>query len=179
MTLFRHALPKETPGRFLLLDRLDSCGETGATARRAFTAAPPWQGLEAMAQLAALHARWTADFKLHAFLLTVEECTWPDHVPAADMRPDMRPGMPRLTPGGTLHGTLRIGACLLAESDRAATYATSITPLPAFSDAALAPAPPCLAATLTIGRTAYDTRFNGDTLTARYRETFAWLTRTA
>ncbi|NHZ48287.1 hypothetical protein [Nitratidesulfovibrio liaohensis] len=183
MTLFCHALPQETPDRFLLLDRLDSCDETGATARHVFTAAPPWQGLEAMAQLAALHARWTADFNLHAFLLTVEECTWPDHVPAADVRHGMSNSTsgrtPGAIPGGALHCTLHIGACLLAESDRAATYATTVTPLPAFSDAALAPAPPCMAATLTIGRAPYDTRFNGDTLTARYRETFAWLTRTA
>ncbi|WMW66607.1 hypothetical protein [Nitratidesulfovibrio liaohensis] len=158
MTLFRHALPQETPDRFLLLDRVDSCDETGATARRVFTAAPPWQGLEAMAQLAALHARWTADFNLHAFLLTVEECTWPT---AAD-----------------LHGTLYIGADLLAQSDRAATYATVIAPLPPSSGPDTAPAPPCMAATLTIGHTPYDTRFNGATLTARYREIFAWLTRT-
>lgn len=153
------ALPQSTPPRFLLLDRLDVCDPTGATARRAFSHAPPWQGLEAMAQLAALHARWTADFALHAFLLTVEECTWP--------------------PAANLHGTLRIGADLLAESDRAATYATIITPLPPLSGAEPAPASPCMAATLTIGRTAYDTRFNGGTLTDRYQEIFAWLTRTA
>ncbi|MBG3878587.1 hypothetical protein FVW20_16635 [Desulfovibrio oxamicus] len=183
MTLFLHALPQDTPDRFLLLDRLDSCDETGAAARRVFIAAPPWQGMEAMAQLAALHARWTADFSLHAFLLAVEECTWPDHVPAADMRHGMSNSTssrtPGATPGGALHGTLHIGACLLAESDRAATYATTVTPLTTFSGADSAPAPPCMAATLTIGRAPYDTRFNGDTLTARYRETFAWLTRTA
>lgn len=179
MTLFRLALPKEPPARFLLLDRVDSCDETGATALRAFIAAPAWQGLEAMAQLAALHARWTADFALHAFLLTVEECTWPNRPPAADVPHGMPNDTSDHTPGGTLHGILHIGACLLAQSDRAATYATAITPLPSSSGADSAPAPPCMAATLTIGRTAYDTRFNGETLTARYREIFAWLTRTA
>jgi hypothetical protein len=187
VTPFHHALPQETPDRFLLLDRLDVCDPTGATARRAFAAAPPWQGLEAMAQLAALHARWTADFTLHAFLLTVDECTWPPHVPAADVHhgmsnstPGSTPGnTPGNTPGGALHGTLYIRADLLAESDRAATYAATITPLTVFSDAASAPAPPYMAATLTIGRAPYDTRFNGGTLTARYHEIFAWLTRIA
>jgi len=179
VTLFRLALPKETPARFLLLDRVDSCDETGATALRAFTAAPPWQGLEAMAQLAALHARWTADFALHAFLLTVEECTWPNRPPAADVPHGMPNDTSDHTPGGTLHGILHIGACLLAQSDRAATYATAITPLPPLSGGTSTSASPRMTATLTIGRAAYDTRFNGDTLTARYRETFAWLTRTA
>lgn len=159
MTPIVAALPENTPARFLLLDRLDNCDGTKATARRAFTSAPAWQGLEAMAQLAALHARWTVDFNLHAFLLTVEECTWPT---AAD-----------------LHGTLYIRAGLLAQSDRAATYATVIAPLSPSSGGDSAPAPPCMAATLTIGHTPYDTRFNGHTLTARYREIFAWLTRTA
>ncbi|MGJ3524342.1 hypothetical protein ACR4XJ_15095 [Nitratidesulfovibrio sp. D1] len=158
MTLFRHALPGKTPARFLLLDRVDRCDATQATACRAFASAPPWQGLEAMAQLAALHARRASGFVLHAFLLTVQECNWP----FAD----------------ALHGTLRIRAKLLAESDRAATYATAITPIPQASDADAAPVPPCMAATLIIGRTAYDTRFNGDVLAARYREIFAWLTTT-
>lgn len=159
MTVFRHALPEATPVRFLLLDRLEHCDAKGATASRAFTAAPPWQGLEAMAQLAALHARWTAGFNLHAFLLTVEEGTWP------------------MT--GALHGTLHIGADLLAQSDRAATYATIVTSLPLPSGADAAPSSPHMAATLTIGRAHYDARFNADTLSTRYRDTFAWLTRTA
>ncbi len=158
MTLFRHALPGNTPARFLLLDRVDRCDAAQATARRAFASAPPWQGLEAMAQLAALHARRTSGFALHAFLLTVEDCAWP--------------------PAGKLHGTLRIRAELLAQSDRAATYATAITPIPQVPGTDTAPAPPCMAATLIIGRTAYDTRFNGDVLAARYREIFAWLTTT-
>lgn len=128
-----------------------------------------------MAQLAALHARWAADFKLHAFLLTVDECTWPGHAPAADLRH----GMLNDTPGDALHGPLHIGACLLAQSDRAATYATSITPLPPLSGVTSASTSPRMAATLTIGRTPYDTRFNGDTVAARYREILAWLTRTA
>lgn len=153
------ALPLSAPPRFLLLDRLDVCDATGATARRAFSHAPPWQGLEAMAQLAALHARWTSGFALHAFLLTVEECTWP--------------------PDAALPGTLRIRADLLAASDRAATYATTMAPLPPPSGAEPAPASPCMTAILTIGRTAYDARFNCGTLTARYQEIFAWLTRTA
>jgi len=152
------ALPDNTPPRFLLLDRVDHCDATQATARRAFTSAPAWQGLEAMAQLAALHARWAAGFARHAFLLTADECTWPS--------------------AGALHGTLHIRADLLAQSDRAATYATSITPLPAAPGADTA-VPPHMTATLTIGRTPYDTRFNGDVLAARYQETFAWLTRPA
>lgn len=158
MTLFRHALPEQIPARFLLLDRVDRCDAAQATARRAFASAPPWQGLEAMAQLAALHARRASGFALHAFLLTVQECNWP----FAD----------------ALHGTLRIRSELLAQSDRAATYATAITPIPQIPGTDTTPAPPCMAATLIIGRTAYDTRFNGDVLAARYREIFAWLTTT-
>ncbi|MEG6505718.1 hypothetical protein [Nitratidesulfovibrio sp. 1201_IL3209] len=158
MTLFRHALPEETPARFLLLDRVDRCDAAGATGRRAFAGAPPWQGLEAMAQLAALHARWSSGFSLHAFLLTVQECNWP--------------------PADVLHGPSRIRADLLAQSERAATYATTITPIPQVPGADTPPAPPSMAATLIIGRTAYDTRFNGDVLAARYREIFAWLTTT-
>jgi hypothetical protein len=164
VTLFRHALPEQTPARFLLLDRVDRCDAAGATGRRAFAGSPPWQGLEAMAQLAALHARWSSGFALHAFLLTVQECTWPS---ADALHHTLR--IPR---------TLHIRADLLAESERAATYATTITPIPQIPGAGTTPAPPCMAATLVIGRTAYDTRFNGDALTARYRELFAWLTTT-
>lgn len=153
------ALPEATPARFLLLDRLEHCDGTKVTARRVFTVAPPWQGLEAMAQLAALHARWSCGFARHAFLLTVEECTWPST--------------------DALHGTLYIRADLLAESDRAATYATSITPAPHAPGDGTAPTPALMSATLIISRTDYDTRFNGDVLAARYQETFAWLTRTA
>lgn len=159
MTPIVAALPENTPARFLLLDRVDHCDGAGATARRAFTNAPAWQGLEAMAQLAALHARWSCGFARHAFLLTVDECIWPS--------------------AGALHGAQYIRADLLAESDRAATYATSITPLPAAPGADTTATPAHMSATLTIGRTDYDTRFNGDVLAARYQETFAWLTRPA
>ena len=159
MTPIVAALPENTPPRFLLLDRVDHCDGAGATARAAFTNTPTWQGLEAMAQLAALHARWSCGFARHAFLLMVDECIWPS--------------------AGALHGAQYIRADLLAESDRAATYATSITPAPHAPSDGTATMNTSMSATLTIGRTPYDTRFNGDTLTARYRETFAWLTRTA
>ncbi|HCG05731.1 MAG TPA: hypothetical protein DEV75_12905 [Desulfovibrio sp.] len=159
MTPIVAALPENTPPRFLLLNRVDHCDATQATAHRAFISAPAWQGLEAMAQLAALHARWSCGFARHAFLLTVDECTWPS--------------------AGALHGALCIRADLLAESDRAATYATSITPAPHGFCGDTATMGTCMTATLTIGRTNYDTRFNGDVLAARYQETFAWLTRTA
>lgn len=158
MTPIVAALPENTPAHFLLLDRVDHCDAAAATARRAFTSAPAWQGLEAMAQLAALHARWAAGFARHAFLLTVDECTWPS--------------------AGALHGALYIRADLLAESDRAATYATSLTHAPHGFSADTATMGTCMTATLTIGRTNYDTRFNGDVLAVRYQETFAWLTRT-
>lgn len=163
------ALPDNTPSNFLLLDALDRCDAARAVARRTFAPAPAWQGLEGMAQLAALHARWKAGFALHAFLLTVEQATWP----------------------GTdqLHGPARITATLLAESDRAATYDTAITPALAASpvspvattaavsiESAVCAAPPLMRATLTIGRMPYDTRFRQARLAARHQELFAWLT---
>lgn len=153
------ALPHSTPSRFLALDRVDHCDATRATARRAVAVTPAWQGLEAMAQLAALHARQRSDFTRHAFLLTVRECAWP--------------------PDGELHGPLRIRTGLLAESDRAATYQAVITPDSVPADVAASPPPMSMSATLIIGRTDYDARFNSATLAARYREIFAWLTRTA
>ena len=69
---------EETPSPFVRLDKVDECAPTHLAAQRRFTRAPLWQGLECMAQAAALHQRALADFERHAFLLSYDDCLFPE-----------------------------------------------------------------------------------------------------
>jgi hypothetical protein len=57
--------------QFLLIDRITQVGPETIHAEKAFSNAPTWLGLEALAQLGAFHARYLTDFSRHAFLLKI------------------------------------------------------------------------------------------------------------
>lgn len=97
------SFPTQIPLPFTLLDNISSADATQLVAHRVFTRSPVWQGLEAMAQAAALHQRFLCDFSQHAFLLSLDECQYP----AVD----------------TLNGSVCISAHLLGQTQRAAAYA--------------------------------------------------------
>lgn len=94
--------PPDIPTPFVLLDSLDAVDATQLAACRYFAHSPLWQGLEAMAQAAALHQRFLNDFTQHAFLLSLDECLYP----AVE----------------NLHGHFRITATLCGQTQRAAAY---------------------------------------------------------
>lgn len=97
-----HGFPPCIPLPFVLLDSIGSVDIHRLVAYRSFTCSPIWQGLEAMAQAAALHQRFLCDFSQHAFLLSLDECPYP----AVD----------------TLNGSVQINAHLLGQTQRAAAY---------------------------------------------------------
>lgn len=62
---------------FQILECLRNVAPASIEATARFDGAPRFLGLEAMAQLAAFHARHRMHFKRHAFLLKVTHCQWP------------------------------------------------------------------------------------------------------
>jgi hypothetical protein len=62
---------------FLLLDAITQAEETTIAGVRAFFTAPPWLGIEALAQLGAFHARHLTGFQKHAFLLKINQFLLP------------------------------------------------------------------------------------------------------
>ncbi len=82
--------------RITHLDAIRICG------CKRFGSAPRYAGLEAMAQLAALHTRYVVDFRSHAFLLKIRLC--------------------RLPAAGLLNDRYRLKADLLGQSSRAFAY---------------------------------------------------------
>lgn len=144
-------LPAETPRPFVLLDSLDRFDSQTLEATRRFRGAPLWQGLEALAQAAALHQRLSCDFSRHAFLLGVEECLFG----AAGDEP--------------LDGAATLRVALSGAARSAASYAAAL----------LLDGRPRLQASLSIGLVDYDTRFDAAALSRRYRELFQCLTNPA
>jgi len=57
---------------FVLLDQLNQIDPEIITGRKTFRNAPIYLGIEAMAQLGAMHVRMLSDFQKHAFLLGVK-----------------------------------------------------------------------------------------------------------
>lgn len=109
--------------------------------------APVYAGLEAMAQLAALHVRHSMAFERHAFLLKIDRCDLPA--------------------GDTLDDALYLTADLVGHSSQAFAYRVA-------SEESKGPP---LQAELLIGTRAYDRQFKRDLLEARYRELFDTLIR--
>lgn len=141
-------LPAGTPRPFVLLDHLERYDSQTLEATRRFRGAPLWQGLEALAQAAALHQRISCDFSRHAFLLGFEECLFG---PAGK---------------GALDGLATVRVALSGQARGAASYAAALL----FDDH------PRLQASLSIGLVDYDARFDAAALSRRYRELFQCLT---
>ncbi|MEN6437797.1 MAG: hypothetical protein ABFD97_04385 [Syntrophobacter sp.] len=62
---------------FVLLDEISDAGPDSVKGSRRFESAPPWLGIEALAQLGAYHVRFLCGFEKHAFLLGVKRCVLP------------------------------------------------------------------------------------------------------
>lgn len=62
---------------FRMIDAIRQVDSDSIDGAACFDQAPPFAGLEAMAQLAALHVRYRIDFTRHAFLLKVIQCQGP------------------------------------------------------------------------------------------------------
>lgn len=62
---------------FRLIARISGVSSEGIRGEADFNGAPLYAGLEAMAQLAALHVRQHLGFERHAFLLKVHHCRMP------------------------------------------------------------------------------------------------------
>ncbi len=141
MTLAHLPDPEELPPRFVLLDRILKMGEEDIRAVRRFAEAPLWQGVEALAQLAALHQRWRRNFGQQAFLLSVQRLTaeTPSACPVFPVAaPDVRSSeVPEPTDAGDAperpaldalrpDGDCLLDARLLVHTDGAAQYDTSL-----------------------------------------------------
>jgi hypothetical protein len=62
---------------FLLLDAITEVGGKTIAGAREFSAALPWLGIEALAQLGAFHVRQLTGFQKHAFLLKINRFLLP------------------------------------------------------------------------------------------------------
>lgn len=60
---------------FLLIDRIADVGDRNICGFKHFSKAPAFHGIEALAQLGALHARYATNFEMHAFLLKISSTT--------------------------------------------------------------------------------------------------------
>ena len=128
---------------FRLIASLDQVGAESIAGFACFEHVPPFAGLEALAQLAALHARYLLDFRRHAFLLKVVDF--------------------RGLPGRVLEGRFLVRARLASHSRDAFRYLV----------AAEATAKERLAGELLIGVRDYDARFEEKILYAHFRKMFA------
>lgn len=124
---------------FRLIARITQISSKGIRAEANFDQAPVYAGLEAMAQLAALHVRQLIQFERHAFLLKIHHC----RMPAVNV----------------LAGRAGIEAGLRSQSSDAFIYDVVVRGLHGadFNSA------------LLIGTRDYDDRFQKDILKAHYQ----------
>lgn len=107
-----------------------------------FTQVPVFAGLEAMAQLAALHVRHRLNFCKHVFLLTIRHCDVPV--------------------GESLHGKFTLMADSIGQSSQSFAYHVS----------AHDSAGTTLQTDLLIGSQDYDERFREEKLAQHYKDIF-------
>jgi hypothetical protein len=132
---------------FNLLTRITRVSLSGIAAMAEFHEMPAYIGLEAMAQLAALHVRHCTFFQRHAFLLKVHRYRW--------------------FPQKALPGRYRLTAERDSQGSDAFTYRVR----------ALGPVDAQLDADLLIGTQSYNGEFREDILQAHYRNVFNKLHR--
>ncbi len=86
---------------FVLLERILEVGPSHIVGRASFQNAPPYLGLESLAQTGAYHVRCLTAFAKHAFLLKIADCALPE---------------------GRLEGTYRIRGTLAGRSESGFSY---------------------------------------------------------
>jgi hypothetical protein len=62
---------------FILLGSIVGLEPRTIRAVKVFEDAPAFLAMEALAQLGAMHARWSVDFERHVFLLAIQHCVLP------------------------------------------------------------------------------------------------------
>ncbi len=127
---------------FQLIRRITDVSNRRIQAVAAFVQWPVYTGLEAMAQLAALHVRHTLTFERHAFLMKVDRCDLP---------------LPE-----TLDGDFNLTAERVGQSSQSFAYGTTVQ----------GPDGIAIKAQLLIGTQDYDERFKKDRLKQYYRKLF-------
>jgi hypothetical protein len=127
---------------FQLIRRVTDVSIRHVQADVAFAKWPVYTGLEAMAQLAALHVRYSLDFERHAFLLKIDRCD-----------------LPMLE---ALDGDFRLNAECIGQSSQSFAYGVT----------AQGPDGITIQARLLIGTQDYDERFKKDRLKQYYRKLF-------
>ena len=127
---------------FKLVAQITQVTAAGICAAADFERMPMYGGLEAMAQLVALHVRHCLDFERHAFLLKVIQCRW--------------------TNQNDLEGRYRLSADLRSQSSNTFAYQAN----------AQGPDGEMLSADLLIGTKSYDCEFKEDVLKTHYKEIF-------
>jgi hypothetical protein len=127
---------------FQLIRHVTDISSRDVRAETAFAQWPVYAGLEAMAQLAALHVRYSLAFERHAFLLKVDRCDLP--------------------PLETLDGSFRLSAERVGQSSQSFAYGVT----------AQGPDDLALQAQLLIGTLDYDGRFKKEHLKQHYRKLF-------
>jgi hypothetical protein len=127
---------------FQLIRRVTDVSDRRIQADAAFAQWPVYTGLEAMAQLAALHVRYSLVFERHAFLLKIERCD-----------------LPTLE---TLAGDFSLTAERTGQSSQSFAYGVI----------AQGPGDLTMQAQLLVGTLDYDERFKKDRLKRYYRKLF-------
>jgi hypothetical protein len=88
--------------KYILIDNIIKINDIEIHGSVAFNSAPPYTGIESLAQLGAMHVRWLHDFTKHAALLKINNIDIKDC--------------------GQLNGNYSITGILTAKSGRAFTY---------------------------------------------------------
>lgn len=127
---------------FQLIRRVTDVTDRRIQADAVFAQWPVYTGLEAMAQLAALHVRYSIDFERHAFLLKVDRCD-----------------LPTLE---TLAGDFSLTAERFSQSSQSSAYGVI----------AQGPGDLAMRGQLLIGTLDYDEHFKKDRLKQYYRKLF-------
>jgi hypothetical protein len=127
---------------FKLVSHITHVWAAGIRGEAEFERMPAFGGLEALAQLAALHVRQGLDFQRQAFLLKVDYGRWPTR--------------------DVLQGCYRLSAERRGESNNAFAY----------HGMAQGPGSTIWQADLLIGTTPYDSDFRQDLLKPHYRRLF-------
>ena len=94
---------------FILLDTISETGPTTIAGRRHFSGEQIAMGIEALAQLGAMHVRFLMNFQKHAFLLSIKRCDM------ASLNP--LEGMVRLKGIQTAHGGSAFSYLMRAQQD--------------------------------------------------------------
>ena len=92
---------------FLLIDKISGIDKDRISGERKFLKDPVFLGIEALAQLGALHVRYLFDCNKHAFLLKINKCTF--------------------LKNKKLNGTYKINGLLTGKSDRSFLYLLNLS----------------------------------------------------